>query len=183
MDEITPQSSRVRYFDRSRQTRRVLVDCLWMWLGTLMTCAGIAAVLLSFQGLKNGVSISQRHLFNTLINGLLLVLGLAFAAQFKQYAEMMRWRFLASDYRTLLEFEEVLDCDSWRTAVRLMFKRGKGKHFASKSRLLAIVWMLIFVAFNFFAALIGLTYSLESAEEGYFSLLKGESSSTDWIAY
>lgn len=165
--EKAPSTSKtVRYFDRSRQNRRVFLDCLWMWLGTALICAGIAAVLATSQHIssKNGLLAWQRSLFNTLINGLLLILGIAFAAQFKQYCEMMRWRFLTSSYRTLDEFDEVMSCDSWRSAIRLIYKRSKKSWYPNKSQVLAVAWVLIFSAFNIFAAALGLTYALEPSE-------------------
>lgn len=135
-----------------------------MWLGTALICAGIAAVLLFFQSIKGGLSKWQKYVFNTLINGLLLILGIAFAAQFKQYCEMMRWRFLASSYRSLDEFDEVMGCDSWRSAIRLIYKRSKKSWYPNKSQVLAVAWVLIFSAFNVLAAFLGLTYGLDPSD-------------------
>lgn len=170
--EKAPSTSKtVRYFDRSRQNRRVFLDCLWMWFGTALICAGLAAVLAVFEHISRdpGLSSWERYLFNTLINGLLLILGVAFAAQFKQYCEMMRWRFLTSSYRSLDEFDEVMGCDSWRSAIRLIFKRSKKTWYPNKSQLLAAAWVLIFSAFNVFAALLGLTYALEPSQDLAYS--------------
>lgn len=137
----------------------------------------MAAVLLIFHSIKNGISQWQKYTFNTLINGLLLILGIAFAAQFKQYCEMLRWRFLASSYRSLEDFEEVLDCDSWRSATRLIFKRKHGSWRPTKAQLVAAVWVTVFTAFNIFASALGLTYSIDISNTTT-SLVKGESLKT-----
>lgn len=167
LEKAPSTSQTVRYFDRSRQNRRVFLDCLWMWFGTALICAGIAAVLAISQHVssKNGLSSWQRPLFNTMINGLLLILGIAFAAQFKQYCEMMRWRFLTASYRTLDEFDEVLGCDSWRSAIKLIYKGSKKSWYPNKSQVLALAWVLFFSAFNILAAALGLTYGLEPSED------------------
>lgn len=108
----------------------------------------------------------QKYVFNTISNGLLLVLGIAFAAQFKQYCEMMRWRFLASSYWTLDEFDEVLGCDSWRSAIRLIARKRNKSWLPAKSQVVAAAWVLTFVIFNIIIAALGLTYSLENADSG-----------------
>ena len=180
--EKAPSTSKtVRYFDRSRQNRRVFLDCLWMWFGTAVICAGIAVVLAVSQhrSMINGLSSWEKYTFNTLINGLLLILGIAFAAQFKQYCEMMRWRFLASSYRSLDEFDEVMGCDSWRSAIRLIYKRSKKSWYPNKSQVLAVTWVLIFSIFNVFAALLGLTYGLDPAE--WTRLSPGGYPCLEWI--
>lgn len=158
-------SETTRYFNRSRQTRRVLIDCLFMWLGTAVICGGLAGVLGGFSSLREGISQQQKYAYNALVTILSIILGLAFAAQFKQYCEMMRWRFLASCYRSLDEFEEVLGCDSWRSTIRLIFKGRKGSWLPTKSQILAFWWLVLFIAFNVFVALIGLTYSIDVSDE------------------
>lgn len=159
-------SQTVRYFDRGRQTRRVLIDCLWMWSGTALICAGLAILLWYYQSIQNGATRWQKYTFNTVSNGLLLLLGIAFAAQFKQYCEMMRWRFLASSYWTLDELDEVLGCDSWRSAIRLIARKRRKGWLPGKSQVVAAVWVLTFVVFNVVSAALGLTYALEDAETG-----------------
>lgn len=106
--EVPTSTDTVRYFDRRRQTRRVFIDCVLMWCPTAFICGALAGTMYGFSTITLGLSQSQKYVYNALVTGLSIVLGLAFAAQFKQYAEMMRWRFLASQYRTLQDFELVL---------------------------------------------------------------------------
>ena len=134
-----------------------------MWLITATICGGLAGTIAGFSSLDI-ISQQQKYAYNALVTGLSILLGLAFAAQFKQYCEMMRWRFLASSYRTIDDFEEVLGCDSWRSTLKLIFRRKKGQWYPTKAQLLATFWLITFIAFNVFAALLGLTYSIDVSD-------------------
>jgi hypothetical protein len=162
----TPSDSdKTRYFDRSRQTRRVFVDGLIIWSATAIVCAGLAGVLVYFSH-KDIISQQQKYEFNATVVGLSILLGLTFAAQFKHCCEMLRWRFLASGYRSLGEFDDVLGCDGWRTTLKLIFQRhGKGSRwYPAKSQLIALAWLILFIFFNVLVALVGLTYSIDVSE-------------------
>jgi hypothetical protein len=135
-----------------------------MWLITAGICGALAGTIGGFSSLDI-ISQQQKYAYNALVTGLSILLGLAFAAQFKQYCEMMRWRFLASSYRTIDDFEEVLGCDSWRSTLKLIFiNRKKGQYYPTKAQLLALFWLIMFIAFNVFAALLGLTYSIDVSD-------------------
>jgi hypothetical protein len=133
-----------------------------MWFWTFGICLALFGVLYGFSTIRTGISQSQKLAYNALVTGLSIVLGLAFAAQFKQYAEMMRWRFLASEYRSLEDFEDVLGCDSYRSTMRILYTaRKKGRFWPTKTQFIALFWLGIFAMFNTFAALLGLTYSID----------------------
>ena len=144
-----------------------------MWFWTAGICAALAGTMYGFSTIVTGLSQTQKYAYNALITGLSIVLGLAFAAQFKQYAEMMRWRFLASQYRSVQDFEEVLGCDSYRSTMRIMWNgRRPGSWWPSKSQAVAGFWLVVFVTFNTFAALLGSTYSI-NVSDSYVSLSHG----------
>ncbi|KAK5051925.1 hypothetical protein LTR84_002728 [Exophiala bonariae] len=162
---VPPPTDTTRYFDRGRQTRRVFLECLFMWFGTAFVCGALAGTMYGFSRITSGMSQFQKYGYNALVTGLSIVLGLAFAAQFKQYAEMMRWRFLASEYRSLQDFELVLGCDSYRNTLSLMCGGNrKGTWYPSKTQVIACFWFMVFVVFNVCAALLGLTYSIDVSE-------------------
>jgi len=136
-----------------------------MWFGTFFICTALAGTMYGFSKIESGMSRFQKYGYNALVTGLSILLGLAFSAQFKQYAEMMRWRFLASEYRTLHDFELVLGCDSYRNTMSLIFGGNtRGTWYPSKTQVLALFWFLIFVFFNIFGALLGLTYSIDVSD-------------------
>jgi hypothetical protein len=166
---VPTNTETVRYFDPRRQTRRVFFDCLFMWLWTAGICGALAGTMYGFSTLQSGLTQTQKYVYNALVTGLSIVLGLAFAAQFKQYAEMMRWRFLASQYRSLQDFEEVLGCDSYRSTLRILWThRRRGSFLPSKTQLIALFWVVVFVIFNVCAALLGLTYSIDVSTDFVF---------------
>jgi hypothetical protein len=157
-------SDSTRYFDRSRQTRRVFIDGLIVWSATAIVCVGIFGTMYYYSS-RNSITQSQKYEYNMIMIGFSILLGLTFAAQFKQYCEFMRWRFLASMYRSVTEFDDVLGCDSWRTTLKLIFRRhGKAGILPTKSQVLAFIWLLMFISFNLLVALIGLTYSVDVSD-------------------
>ncbi|RMZ81285.1 hypothetical protein DV737_g2559, partial [Chaetothyriales sp. CBS 132003] len=173
LHHVPTSSDTIRYFDRARQTCRVFLECLYLWFGTVVVCTGIFGVLYGFSTFRFGLSQTHKYTLNALITGLSILLGLAFAAQFKQYAEMMRWRFLSARYRTLGHFEDVLDCDSYRSTLRIIFTHHRpGSWLPTKEQVFAALWFLVFVTFNVFAALIGLTYSIDVSVD-YVRLVPG----------
>lgn len=114
----------------------------------------------------HGVSISRKHAFNAIITGLSLVLGLNLASSMKTYANMLRWRLLASGYRTLDEFERILECESQLKTLTILWAcRTRGRWFPNKIQFAAAVSILINLALQVFTALLGLTYSIDVSEE------------------
>ncbi len=153
----------------------MFLDCLLMWLWTAGICGTLAGIMYGFSTISDGLSQGQKYAYNALITGFSIVLGLAFAAQFKQYAEMMRWRFLASQYRSIEDFEDVLGCDSYRSTLRILWSgRRKGQWWPTKSQLIALFWVLVFCVFNVCAALLGLTYSIDVSDTNVY-VTKGKS--------
>jgi hypothetical protein len=154
----------IRYFSHKRQAYRVFISCFRIWLWTVLACALLAGTLAGFASFYF-LRRQLRYTFNALVTLLSVLLGLAFAAQFKRFAEMMRWRILASQYRTIEEFEEVLGVDSWRSVYRLMIRgRKKGSWWPTSLQVLAFFWLALFIAFNVCTALLGLTYSFEVSD-------------------
>lgn len=97
----SPPSDTVRYFDHGRQRRRLFVNSSFQWFLTAFICASLSGCLYGFSILIYGLSPMRKHVFNALITGLSLCLGLNLASSLRGYAQLMRWRFLASGYRTL----------------------------------------------------------------------------------
>jgi len=154
-------SQTVRYFDRGRQRRRLLVKSSFQWLITAVICGALAGTLYGFATIILLTS-TVKHVFNALITGLSLLLGFNLASSMKGYAQMMRWRFLASKYRTLQDFDLIMDCDNNSTQFRLLWAgRTRGQWYPNKTQLLAALSLLVNVALQIFTALLGLTYSID----------------------
>ncbi|KAK5360458.1 hypothetical protein LTR11_010286 [Exophiala xenobiotica] len=159
-------SDTVRYFDYRQQRKRLFVNSSFQWLITALLCAGLAAVLYGFTTINIGVTSTTKHVFNALITGLSLCLGLSLASSLKGYAQMMRWRFLASGYRSLQDFELVMNCDSQTETLRLLWAgRTAGRWYPNKTQLVAFLSIAVNLALQVFTALLGLTYSIDLSSE------------------
>ncbi|OAG43846.1 hypothetical protein AYO21_02073 [Fonsecaea monophora] len=157
-----PPSNTVRYFDYRRQRRRLFMNSSVQWLITAGICAAMASCLYGFSTVVTGLSTARKEIFNALMTGLSLCLGLNLASSLGGYAQMMRWRFLASGYRTLQDFELLLNCDSQTHVFRLIWAgRTRGRLLPNKTQVLAAIWLLINIAVQIFTALLGLTYSTD----------------------
>lgn len=175
-----PPSSTVRYFDRRRQQVRLLFNSSFQWTITAVICAAIAGCMYGFSTLI-GMSSTVKHIYNALITGFSLCLGLNLSSSLTGYAQMMRWRFLASGYRTLQDFELVMNCDSQSQTFRLLWAgRTRGQWYPNKTQLLALLWLLINIGLQVSTALVGLTYSINISSE-YVRLTYGELKSPPFI--
>jgi len=172
---IQQPSDTVRYFDHRRQRVRLFVNSAFQCFVTLFIAAALVGTLYGFSTLTYGITDVQKRVFNALVVGLSLVLGLNIVSSLRGYAQMMRWRFLASSYRTVQDFELVMNCDSQSKAFRLVWGgRTRGRILPNKTQILALSWIIFNVALQVFIALLGLTYSID-VSEAYVSLSNGMS--------
>ncbi|KIW18769.1 hypothetical protein PV08_03058 [Exophiala spinifera] len=161
-----PPSDTVRYFDPRRQRRRLFVNSSFQWLMTAIICAGLAAILYGFTTFNTGVTSTTKHVFNALVTGLSICLGLSLASSLKCFAQMMRWRFLASSYRSLQDFELVMNCDSQTQTLRLLWAgRTPNQWYPNKTQVMAFLYITVNLALQVFTALLGLTYSIDISSE------------------
>ncbi|KIW67638.1 hypothetical protein PV04_06875 [Phialophora macrospora] len=161
-----PSSDTVRYFDYRRQRRRLFVNSTFQWFVTAFICAALASCLYGFSTVVRGLSPTRKYVFNALVTGFSLCLGLNLASSPSGYAQMMRWRFLASGYRTVQDFELVMNCDSQSKVFRLVWAgRTRGSWLPNTTQILAVVWLLINIALQVFTALLGLTYSTDVSSD------------------
>jgi hypothetical protein len=125
--------------------------------------------LYGFSTVVRGLSPTRKYIFNALVTGLSLCLGLNLASSLSGYAQLMRWRFLASGYRTVQDFELVMNCDSQSKVFRLIWAgRTRGRWLPNITQILAVVWLLINIALQVFTALLGLTYSTDVSSDYVF---------------
>ncbi len=136
-------------------------------------CGAIAGSLYGFSTVV-GMTPALKHVFNALITGLSLCLGITLASSIKGYAQMLRWRFLAAGYRTLQDFELIMNCDSQTKTLRLLWAgRTRGQWLPNKIQLVAALSIAVNLAFQVFTALIGLTYSIDVSPQ-YVRLTHGK---------
>lgn len=116
----------------------------------------------------------MKRVFNALNIGLSLLLGMNIAASLKNYAQLIRWRFLAQEYRTLQDFELIMSCESLSKVFRLIWAgRTRGSRLPNKVQIFAFLYFLINLGLQVGVALLGLTTSLDISQE-FTTLTQGE---------
>lgn len=158
-------SRTVRYFDRSKQWKRVFINGFLQWLVTLVIVLCMLAVLYGFSR-DSTITRTEKYWFNAIITLLSLALGLAVVSALKAYCKLLSWRFLASQYRDLQDFELVMNCDSQAKVLKLLWAgRTAGRFWwLNKTQLLCLVSLFVFVALQLTIGLLGLTYSIDTSE-------------------
>lgn len=158
-----PPSHTIREFNPSRQRRRLLTNSSSQFGLTLILCAALAATLTGYQTVL-ALTLAQKHTFNAIITLLSICLGMNLQSSLRSYAQMIRWRFLASKYRTLQEFELVMQCDSQLKVIRLFWTvRTRGRLWINKTQWLCMIWIGVNVAMQILVALLGFTYNLDGS--------------------
>jgi hypothetical protein len=136
------------------------------WLMTMALCASTAGALVAYQR-RWALPTDQKHTFNAVITGLSVALSLNLASSFRYYAQVLRWRLLASDYRPLKEFDLLLSCDSQVKVIRLFWEARKRPllqlKFLSFTQICCIIWLLVNFSAQVLVAMLGLTYNLDTS--------------------
>lgn len=110
------------------------------------------------------MTLDQKHGFNALITMFSLFLGNNLTSSFREYAQMLRWRLMASSYRPLEEFELLLQCESQMKVLKLFWKaRTRGKFLLNKMQWFCIAWISVNMLLQVLVALLGLTYNLDAS--------------------
>lgn len=156
-------SHTVRVFDSNSQRRRLILKSMFHWSVTLFLCGCLTACLGGFQSLIL-MTLPQKHAFNALITMFSLFLGNNLTSSFREYAQMLRWRLLASAYRPLEQFELLLQCESQMKVLKLLWTaRTPGKIWLNKMQLFCAAWLSVNLALQVLVALLGLTYNLDNS--------------------
>lgn len=172
-------------FRRSRQRNRLLRLTIGEWVNTLVLCVTYFGILFVFSR-KVTISVPERRVFNALITGNSLLLGVNLAASLRSYAKLVRWRMLAVCYRPLETFDLVMGCDSLMNVVQLIWKAPDVRHifFPSRTQILCVLWLLVHLAITILVGIIGLNYNLDTSadfvllENGRVSILDPNALST-----
>lgn len=173
--EGSSATTTVRSFHRAQQWRRLFVNGFLQWLFTLAIVLGEWALLFGFSR-ETTLSKWQKYTFNAMITLLSLSLGLAIVAALQSYAKLLSWRFLASKYRDLQDFELIMNCNSQSKVLKLLWaSRTQGKFWLNTTQVLCIVSLTVVVGMQLTIGLLGLTYSVDNSldaryEEGIVSI-------------
>jgi hypothetical protein len=136
------------------------------FLMTLSLCASFAGALIGYQ-MRWALPNDQKHTFNAVITGLSVALSLNLASSFRYYAQVLRWRFLASALRPLKEFDLLLSCDSQVKVFRLFWEARKRPllqlKFLSLTQICCLIWLAVNLSAKVLVEMLGLTYNLDTS--------------------
>ena len=165
-EKLKPSDTTDRVYNYSVQKWRLWRLSILEWLTTLALCASIFGCLWYYHN-SDALQPVQINVFNAIITGLSIALGLNLNGSLKSYARMMRWRLLMARYQPLEQFDLIMGCDRLANVIKLFFKSW-GTHvrfLPSLTGLLCLLWIVINVASTVLVASLGLTYSLEPSDK------------------
>lgn len=164
-DPFSPKLRNLRrQFSLNKQLLRLLWSGLWRWIITLVLVIALYVVLIDFSR-KDVMSERQKKVFNALITGLSVALGLNIQRSLKALAIDMRWWILSRKARPLREVDLILQCESLTHVFQLAV-------IAPRPKVLLAVgsWLLLNIASQVGIATLGLIYSTNDAN--YLALLR-----------
>ncbi|EXJ58970.1 hypothetical protein A1O7_06401 [Cladophialophora yegresii CBS 114405] len=158
-----------RQYSQKRQRQRLWRLTIGEFLYTVALCLAYFGVLYAYGG-KDAISVRERRIFNALVTGVTLLLGVNLAASLRSYAKLLRWRILAICYRPLETFDLVMGCDSLMNVTKLLWKAGNNryKYLPSRTQIICFAWLLVHVAITVLVGIIGLNYNLEDSDSTLF---------------
>jgi hypothetical protein len=164
-DALASSSRTIREFKPDRQRQRLFFIGIWQWFITLCLCGLLAACLGAFGNLI-AMTVKQVKGFNALIVLISILLGNNLTSSLREYAMMLRWKLLASKYRSLHEFDLLLRCESLRKVMKLfwvMRTPGRAWFWLNKPQMVCALWLGVNVLLQVLVALLGLTYNLNTS--------------------
>lgn len=129
-----------RHWQKSKQRARMLVTLSSRLVINFVLCAVTAGVLVAYEH-KYIIQDSGKYLFNALVTGLSIGIGLNFAAGLSQVARHARWWFISRKPLHPQDFENAYDCESQTSVLKLLFSSFSGW----KTRLACALWIAFFI--------------------------------------
>lgn len=166
-----PPQGRGRPYLHHQQRNRLLGKTIGEFIITLLLCLTYWAVLFGYH-FSNGLNKSHRRWFNALVTANALVLGVNLSNSLRSYAKMLRWRMLASKYRSLRKFDLILGCDSlWNVVKLLKYERSKKNRLPvnTMAQIYCIMWLVMQAGIALCVGIIGLTYTLDVSDVVVFT--------------
>ena len=124
---------------------------------TVLFLAAYVATLLVYQA-KQPVDRGDKRIFDVVVTGLILGLGLNFFVVFKDLAKIARWRILPSRYFEVREVVLILEAESLMKMFRLMIQSS----LKSAIFWICLVWLLVNIGAQIIVAVLPLYASLRS---------------------
>lgn len=153
--------STTREFNHAIQRKRLFFKSSFEFFITVILCF-IAGMLLYAYSLPEHLSDKDQQTFNLLITALQIGIGINLTSSLRSYAKMLRWRILASSYRSLREFDMILKCAEQTSVLKLIWIcRRRSRYWAipTITQLVCVVWISINFTGAIAISFLGLYYS------------------------
>jgi hypothetical protein len=140
----------------------------------------MTAVVLVRYGRMDYLTNADVRAFNALTIALPLAIALNLTASLRDYANLLRWRILASSYWPLDQFSLIMQCSAPPTAFKLVYKTRRSKYWfwPSMTQFLSVVWLLVNLGAAVLVSLLGLTFPTSPSTE-YLTLQTGSAQILD----
>ncbi|KAI9757526.1 MAG: hypothetical protein M4579_003439 [Chaenotheca gracillima] len=155
--EVNPPTIPGVDFSRNKQLARLLGRGLWRWFISFGLMVGTLATLLVYCRF-DVMEDRTRRVFNTIVTGLALALGLNIASALKDQMMALRWRILSNRSHSLRVADLLLRADSVTNLLKVIFT-WEVNFFL---RMGLISWVLLNIAAQVGVATISLTYQLDN---------------------
>lgn len=178
LDTDENKQSNSAHYDRHHTRKRLFINCTFQLFVTCAFCAGLVGTLKGFQD-RGPLDVRSKRVFNAIVTGLSLGIGINLASSLQSYARMLRWRLLATGWKSLEEFDLILGAESQTKVLRLLWtgrRRKAGFPYLSKTQVCCLLWLLVNLAAQVLVAMNGLTFSVDFSDtfvktrNGYISV-------------
>ena len=160
LDTNENKQSNTAQYDRHHTRKRLFINCTFQLFVTGAFCAGLVGTLKGFQD-RGPLDDRSKRVFNAIVTGLSIAIGINLASSLQSYARMLRWRLLATGWKSLEEFDLILGAESQTKVLRLLWagrRRKAGFPYLSKTQICCIIWLLVNLAAQVLVAMNGLTF-------------------------
>lgn len=167
---VPPQGTSRPYLHH-QQRHRLWRKTVGEFLITFLLCVTYWAILFGYH-FSTGLTKPHRRWFNALVTANALVLGVNLSNSLRSYAKMLRWRMLASKYRSLVKFDLILGCDSLWNVVKLLKHERSTKNrlpVNTMAQVYCIMWLIVQAGIALCVGIIGLTYNLDVSSSVVFT--------------
>ncbi|KAK2017078.1 hypothetical protein LZ32DRAFT_523591 [Colletotrichum eremochloae] len=144
---------------RRKSHMKVLMKVFSRWAITMVIIFSIYAVILVYSN-KEVMDQKTKRLFNSLITGLSIALGLAVASSLNHMITELRWWILSRRYRSKRKVDLILQANNLKHTIMLA---ARSKRWSI--HLAALAWFILTIGSQVGLAAIGLCYSTDPADK------------------
>ncbi|KAH7034509.1 uncharacterized protein B0I36DRAFT_316463 [Microdochium trichocladiopsis] len=142
---------------KRRTVLQATARCLSRWLVTLAVVASLVGVLYHYSEVPV-MDKAAKKVFNTVVTGLSIALGLAITSSLDDIIRDLRWCLLAQRYRSRHKVERILQADKLTHLLGLAFTSHR-----LTIHVAVAAWVLLLLGSQIAVASLGLCYSVDTA--------------------